>query len=247
MTEPVNTGRRPTTGGESRRDDVLVRLRRYPMAIFLGALVLAFVSAPFDELFSNGDLTETIWLIVVLLAALFPVSYRRDLLALGVVLACLTLTGKFVNHYDPDLAPPLVYLLPGIAYLLLLLAQILRFIARAARVDAEVLCAAVASYLLIGLLWAMAYILTAQSTPDAFAFSAGPEAAKTMKGFTAVYYSMITLCTVGYGDIVPVSPVARMLAMTESIAGTLFMAILISRLVSLYSVAGTSTKTDDRA
>lgn len=244
MTQPVNQGRQ-AAGSESCGGHVFSWLCRRPMAVFLAALLFAFVSAPFDEQFSNGDLVESIRLVVVLLAALFPVSRHRGLLALGVVLACLALAGKIVNHYDPDLAPPVVYLLPGIAYLLLLLAQVLRFIARAARVDAEVLCAAVASYLLIGLLWAMAYILTAQSTPDAFAFSAGPEAAKTMKGFTAVYYSMITLCTVGYGDIVPVSPVARMLAMTESIAGTLFMAILIARLVSLYSIAGTTTKTDD--
>jgi voltage-gated potassium channel Kch len=56
-----------------------------------------------------------------------------------------------------------------------------------------------------------------------------------MTGFTAIYFSFITLTTVGYGDIVPVTTVARMLTSTEAMTGTLFLAVLISRLVSLYS------------
>ena len=51
----------------------------------------------------------------------------------------------------------------------------------------------------------------------------------------AFYFSFITLCTVGYGDITPVFDVARMLAAMEAITGTLYVAVLISRLVALYS------------
>jgi voltage-gated potassium channel len=64
---------------------------------------------------------------------------------------------------------------------------------------------------------------------------AGPDAPATLDGFSALYFSVITLCTVGYGDITPVSRVARMLAMTEAITGLFYMAVLISRLVSVYS------------
>jgi hypothetical protein len=56
-----------------------------------------------------------------------------------------------------------------------------------------------------------------------------------MKGITALYFSYISLTTVGYGDITPVSNVARMLSAAEAMTGTLFMAVLISRLVSMYS------------
>ncbi|MCC6209700.1 MAG: two pore domain potassium channel family protein, partial [Burkholderiales bacterium] len=63
-------------------------------------------------------------------------------------------------------------------------------------------------------------------------------------GFNAFYFSFVTLSTVGYGDFVPVSPVARTLAMTEAMTGTLYLAILISRLVSLHSSAGHPAKRD---
>ncbi len=62
-----------------------------------------------------------------------------------------------------------------------------------------------------------------------------------MEGFNAFYFSFITLSTVGYGDITPVSKVARMLAATEAMTGLLYVAVLIARLVALYS----SPKPDD--
>ena len=51
---------------------------------------------------------------------------------------------------------------------------------------------------------------------------------------TALYFSFITLATVGYGDIVPRSDVARGLAIVEGVGGQLFLAVLVARLVSLY-------------
>jgi hypothetical protein len=89
--------------------------------------------------------------------------------------------------------------------------------------------------LLLGLLWGFAYMLVACLVPGAFYFDGQIEGAKEMTSFTSVYFSFVTLSTVGYGDITPVASVARMLAAAEAMTGTLFVAILISRLVSLYS------------
>jgi voltage-gated potassium channel Kch len=71
--------------------------------------------------------------------------------------------------------------------------------------------------------------------PAAFSFSPRAGTATVMSGFTAMYFSFTTLMTVGYGDITPVADVARMLAMLEAMTGTLFVGVMIARLVSLYS------------
>ncbi len=209
--------------------------RRYPAAQFLVALMLAFVSSPFTEALKDGDLIEAARLTMVLVSGLVAVGGRHKILVWGIALAVPALVGKWVNHWQPALVPDWMFLVPAVLFVLLLFAQLLRFILRAPRVNSEVLCAGVSGYLLLGLLWAFAYILVARLSADAFAFTAGPASSHLMKGFTAIYFSFITLCTVGYGDIVPASGAARMLAMMEGITGTLYMAVLVARLVSLYS------------
>ena len=70
-----------------------------------------------------------------------------------------------------------------------------------------------------------------QLSQEAFSFNTTTGTKETMAGFNAFYFSYITLSTVGYGDITPVSKVARMLAATEAMTGLLYVAVLISRLV----------------
>jgi hypothetical protein len=88
---------------------------------------------------------------------------------------------------------------------------------------------------MLGLLWAFAYMLVAWCVHNAFLLNGQAETPAEMTSFTSVYFSFITLTTVGYGDIVPAVPMARMLAASEAMTGTLFVAIMISRLVALYS------------
>jgi len=232
---PQSSGPTPDRSAPSRP-----WFRRYPAAQFLVALMLACVSSPFTEALKDGDLIEAVRLTMVLLSGLVAVGGRHKILVGGIVLAAPALVGKWVNHWHPALVPDWMFLVPAVLFVLLLFAQLLRFILCAPRVNSEVLCAGVSGYLLLGMLWSFAYLLVARLSVDAFAFTAGSASGHVMKGFSALYFSFITLCTVGYGDIVPVSGAARMLAMTEAMIGTLYMAILVARLVSLYSAQGPS-------
>jgi hypothetical protein len=88
---------------------------------------------------------------------------------------------------------------------------------------------------MLGLTWTVAYWLVDQLTPGgAFSFNTA-RGTQSMNGFTGFYFSFITLSTVGYGDITPVSQAARWLAAMEAMTGLLYVAVLIARLVSLYS------------
>jgi len=91
------------------------------------------------------------------------------------------------------------------------------------------LTGAVALYLLLGLLWAHFYLVFNQDRPDAFVTT--DNTPHTVAGWT--YFSFITLTTVGYGDIIPKAPAARMLAVGEALTGQLYLAVMLARLVAL--------------
>ena len=103
---------------------------------------------------------------------------------------------------------------------------VLTKVLRPGTITAQRIQGAVAVYLLFGLIWANAYEWTDSVHPNSFT-NAGPG------GISWTYYSFMTLTTVGYGDIMPNYSVARSLASAEALAGQLYLAILIARLVAL--------------
>lgn len=204
------------------------------LLVALGAL---FVTSPFLQGLPRGDLVEATLLSAVMVAAIVAVGGQRRALIVGLVLLVPALGGKWLNQARPDLAPPVLHLVASIVFFGFVVARLLVFLVRSPRVDANVLCAGVAGFLLLGLLWVPAYAAVARLDPAAFALSGAPGAPATLDAFGAFYFSMITLCTVGYGDVTPVSSVARMLAVLEAVSGVFYMAVLVSRLVSMHAAS----------
>jgi len=219
----------------------LARDRRFGLRVsavgFLAALVLMLVATPFVRGLKQGQFYEAVLFAVVMCVGLIASGScpRRALALVSFALAAISL-----NQFWPRACPALTFILPAMAILAVVTASLLRFVLRAKQVDAEVLCAGISVYLILGLLWGLAYTLVAQVNPNAFSFSNPSETAATMSGFTSIYFSFITLATLGYGDITPATNVARMLAMLEAMTGTLFVGVMIAHLVSLYSVSGQS-------
>ena len=214
------------TGGE---------MHRFSCAYFLAALVLMLVTMPFLEQFPGGSLIGTLAMTLVLMSAVLAVGRRRSTLVWAVMLVVPALLAKWVEHVRPDLLPTGTFQAAGILFEAFVVTHLLRFILRAPRVDSEVLCAGIAGYLMLGLLWMLGYVMVDRLISESFVFDAGPVSGRSMTGFNALYFSFVTLSTVGYGDIIPVSGAARMLAMTEAIAGMFYVTLLIARLVAIYS------------
>src|SRR5438874_3127587 len=213
----------------------VVGLRRFSMVQLLIALALLFFFFPFVEEIKDGDIIVSLLLSLVLLSAILAVASRGRTLTVALLLAIPAVAGRWLNHFQPHLLPPAIFLVAGIGLVAFVVVNLLGFVLRAPSVDVEVLCASISAYLMLGLIWTMAYWLVASVTPTAFAFNTATGTKESMEGFNAFYFSFVTLSTVGYGDITPVSKVARMLAATEAMTGLLYVAVLIARLVGLYS------------
>jgi hypothetical protein len=118
---------------------------------------------------------------------------------------------------------------------LLAAASALRFAMRATEVDTEHLHAALSAYLLAGIFFGLLYWVLDQVWAGSFAASG------EFSRMSALYFSFVTLATLGYGDIVPRTDVARGLAIVEGVGGQLFLAVMVARLVSLYGQKASQT------
>lgn len=115
-------------------------------------------------------------------------------------------------------------------YLIVATYLILRDIFSSSKVTIDTIRGSICAYLLIGFVWALLYGIIASLNPQAFSQSIIFE-----ESFgKAVYFSFTTLTTLGYGDILPLSPLAKMLTNLEAIIGQLYPSILIAILVSDY-------------
>jgi Ion channel len=212
-----------------------LRFRRFSTVQLLIALGLLFFSFPFVEEVKGGDIIVSVLLSLVLISAVLAVASRCRTLVVAVLLMVPAIAGRWINHFQPHLVPPPIFLVAGLLLVAFVVVNLLGFVLRAPSVNAEVLCASISAYLMLGLIWTMAYWLVDQLTPGG-AFSFNTNAGRqSMNGFNAFYFSFITLSTVGYGDITPLSRIARWLAAMEAMTGLLYVAVLIARLISLYS------------
>jgi voltage-gated potassium channel len=211
------------------------RFGRFSTVQLLIALGLFFIWAPFVEEIEGGELIVSALFSLVLLAGVVAVADSNRVLVIAIVLAIPAIAGRWMNHFWPELVPPHVFLTAGLVLIAFVVANLLRFVLRAPSVNADVLCASISAYLMLGLMWTLAYWLVDQLTPGgAFSFNTNA-GTRSINGFTGFYFSFITLSTVGYGDITPISRIARWLAAMEAMTGLLYVAVLIARLVSLYS------------
>jgi hypothetical protein len=205
-------------------------LRRRYMILFYTLLVTMVAAPIFNALEFHGTLIESL-LAACLLAAILPVGAVRNrpylLLAIVVVWLSRPVTVWLDHRVLSEVAL-------GIWTLIGLLAAVaaLRFAIGATQVDAEHLFAALSAYLLAGIYLGLLYWVLEQMKPGTFSFPGEFSQA------SAIYFSFVTLATLGYGDIVPRADVARGIAIVEGVGGQLFLAVLVARLVSLYSKPG---------
>ena len=215
------------------------RFHRFSTVELLVALALLFFFFPFVEEVKGGDVIISILLSLVLLSAVLAVADRKGVFFIALVLAIPAIAGRWINHFWPDLVPPPVFLIAGLALVAFVVANLLalRFACAFGKHRSPL-----REHL--GLPDARLVVdssLLARSPGDVqmrFAFNTAGGTKQTMAGFDAFYFSFITLSTVGYGDITPVSRIARWLAAMEAMTGSLYVAVLIARLVALYRSGG---------
>jgi hypothetical protein len=208
------------------------------LSAMLGLLVLAiFVVMPLEVTGSLSPLLVAVVLTFLMISGVVATSGRRTrtvvvaaiaLASMGVRWALLLSPGETLARWADAL---------GMLVIGLLAVLLLRLVFREGPITSDRIQGAIAVYLLLGLIWTLAYQLLERVSPGSFRLPPQHRLPDVVIDHSLAYYSFVTLTTLGYGDIVPVHPFARSLAMAEALVGQLYPAILIARLVSLQIAA----------
>jgi voltage-gated potassium channel Kch len=222
---------------------VLRRSQRHGIILLFATVLLLLVMPSAEPYPAGGALVALLFLLTIAAGmAAMPGhgGYRVALLALPFAIGWLA-------AWTLDLAVPVgsgksLRLAPllGLTLTLLVLANILRVLAVARQISAGVLAEAFTGYLLIAVAFAQTYDTLDQLLPGAFNTAAPPGTATAF--FT--YFSLVTLTSVGFGDIVPIHPFVRMIAALESVCGLFYTAIIVARLVAAYTPSQVASPTE---
>lgn len=221
MTNPAEA----TIGGLRNFARVYMQ-HRYSILFY--SLLFTMMAIPVLNAFKfSGTLIDAL-LAANLLAAVMPISVgkeRRMLIAVMIVVWFARLLATWSGHRTLSVITLGIWTLIG----LLAAAVALRSAFRARTINAEHVYAALSAYLLAGIFFGLLYWVLETLASGTFTASGN------FSRMSAIYFSFVTLATLGYGDIVPRTDIARGLAIIEGVGGQLFLAVLVARLVSLYS------------
>ena len=201
------------------------------LSVFLGLLLVAvFIVLPLAE--QEGMLIASVGFSVLLVSGVALVAKNRMTRGLVAGAAGVALIIHWTQHVVPGTGLSMMSAFSSLCFLGILAGVVFREVLNKGPITLHRVQGAVAVYLLLGLIWAFAYDMVLLSAPDAFHSSELTVQHKTVTP-PLIYFSVMTLTTVGYGDITPIHPMARALAMLEAVIGQLFPVILIARLVAM--------------
>ncbi|KGQ20042.1 Ion transport 2 domain-containing protein [Lysobacter dokdonensis DS-58] len=200
-------------------------------AILFALLIATIAMGPLLSVTGSGGWLLNASLGLTLLAAAVAPTRdrvrRRGLLVLAVAAIVLGLAP--IRTGFGETGPLTLALWSAIAFVAA--TRSFRYAMSSARVDREHLLAGLNTYLLVGVFFGAIWVAMEKAMPRSLLLGGAPIDAMVLPD--GIYFSFVTLASLGYGDFTPATPIARGLAVFEVVFGQLYLAIMVARLVSL--------------
>ena len=215
---------------------------RHRFGILFALLISTLLIPPY---FQASPWIDTLWsglFTCVLLWALYSIAGTQRIMLLAALVLIPTLASTWLIEDSHERSLAYIDNITNIIYFGLICFFLSKYILTSGKATLEVIFAAMCLYIMLAVLWAAIYTNLELYYVGAFSFNgqlstqAGIDSATLFRQM--IYFSFVTISTLGYGDVLPVHRVAQNWAAVETMIGQFYIAIILARLVSLYTVEG---------
>jgi len=218
----MKTGRPPTTPLLRSKERFLILI-----CLILGTIVLVPILKEFAALRIFLD----IFITAIYISMVYTVSHKKRHLYIGGLLAMTMLISLWLQYFYQNNLVFAIGRICGILLLIMVIINTLAFIFKSEDVTIEVIYAAMLVYLLMAFMWSFVYVLLGLINSASFNVGSNPGQSYQMR---FIYYSFVTITTLGYGDITPATDLASSFSILEAVVGQLYLVVVVARLVGMH-------------
>ena len=202
---------------------------RFLYLLFLILMLIAI--QPLEEAIGKFSMLLDLIVTAIFVSAIYAISQERNFRIIGVFLAVPTLLSVWSTHFFNITWLQISGNLCGIAFFAFIIITVLSFIFSQDEITIDQIAGAAVVYLLMAIMWIYVYRVIEMINPGSFYIAQGQS---TGQPTSFLYYSFVTITTLGYGDIFPVSTAAKSCAILEAVIGQLYLVITVAWLVGAH-------------
>jgi voltage-gated potassium channel len=207
------------------------KLRDARFLVLLILILLLLVLTPFLDEFVQTRILMDVFLTAIFIFIICTIRLKRSQAIIASVLVLPLIVATWSTYFVEIKTFSLFSRIFGALFFAYAAINILRIVLKSEKVTRETIFAAIVAYLLIALMWAFLYMILERVSPGSFSFPA--------KGFHGEmmryeYLSFVTITTLGYGDITPVTDKASALVIIEAVVGQIYLVVLVAWLVGMH-------------
>lgn len=239
-----NSSNDPQSDGVRNSVGVCGHVRRYACRIVMVGALIHLISYPVLSGQRVCDLIAVTSIGTMVVGGALLAKSRRVVVLLVVLgtLGMLTAAARFVDPVEIGAAAETTGRAINLVFSTMLAGLTIKSLIEPGEITTDQYAGAVTGYLLIALAFADTYLLIEFLQPASFNVPNG----ESFAFGSASYVSLVTLTTLGYGDVVPISPTARIAAALEAVLGVLYLALLVSRLVAQFGTRSNGHEINSR-
>ena len=216
--------------GEKTSASLLAFFQKNRIIFLLAAILGLIIGKPLLAEFFRYRFISDVLLTIIFVATIHAISQKRKHVFISLGLVVPMFAGTWSYYWLKSIEVVVAAQIFGALFVGFAISCLIKFIFNEKEVSKEVIYASVVVYLLLAILWAFAYMILEFIQGGSFSYPAG----QIPDFFHFLYFSCVTITTLGYGDVLPLSQEAGSLAILEAVTGQMYLVVVVAWLVGMH-------------